>query len=213
MQKNYYKNTYKKGFNLLELFIVILMVWLIATQVKPNHFRRVDPFEKSMKKCFYNQKILNSAIELYNMDSSVMLDKAFPGPEADNIIKLLENKHYLKDFNQSVDKNCSYGFVDLLGYGSVFCVLHGTIESDSDKGAVFPEPNILSDDKPYISEYKNLKDNMLSESRKLKKRMQNSIALSDLIFDSPLLPGSLLVIVIIGVVVYSINKKKSPDKK
>jgi prepilin-type N-terminal cleavage/methylation domain-containing protein len=83
-------NNKRNGFTLVELAIVILIIWLLSTLATPYDYHRPNPKRAIQKQCFSNQRLLQGAIEMYNMDHSIMLDKAFPGYEADYAIRTLE---------------------------------------------------------------------------------------------------------------------------
>ena len=197
-------NNKRNGFTLVELAIVILIIWLLSTLATPNDYHRPNPKRAIQKQCFSNQRVLQGAIEMYNMDNSIMLDKAFPGYEADYAIRTLEEKGYLKRFNESNKDICSYGFVDMDDSGSVFCVVHGTIESKLDEEPIYPE--IASGSKKtYYDDYNNLKIRMAAESKEIiRKKISRKFYIDDVLFCSPLLPGTLLAITIIAAIVTSL---------
>ncbi len=210
-------NNKRNGFTLVELAIVILIIWLLSTLATPYDYHRPNPKRGIQKQCFSNQRLLQGAIEMYNMDHSIMLDKAFPGYEADYAIRTLEEDGYVKKFNESNKEICSYGFVDMDSFGSVFCVYHGTIVSKLDEEPIYPE--IASGSKKtYYKDYNNLKNSMRVESQnlnsKINKKLSRKIHFDDLLFCSPLIPGTLLAITIILAIVTSLMyPAKKEDKR
>lgn len=198
------KDKKRNGFTLVELAIVILIIWLFSTFARPYDYHRPKPYEAIQKQCFSNQRILQGAIEMYNMDNSIKLDKAFPGFESDDAIRTLEENGYLKKFNESNKDICSYGFVDMSYSGRVFCVYHGTTKSKLDEEPIYPEIASGSE-KPYYEDYNNLKNSMRVESQnlnsKISKELSRKIYFEDLLFCSPLIPGTLLAITIIAAIV------------
>lgn len=193
-----FKVNNKTGFTLWELAVVILLVWLFATLVPSHPFRNSHPHYTELKACFSNQRVLIGAIEMYNLDHVNMLDTAFPGREFDDIIKLLNDGHYLKGDLTSKDNICSYGFIDLKGNGNTFCVTHGAID---------PKNTFESDENPYypqldsnskctrIKEYEDLKFQMRKESKKNLRKKAIKVNLKELFLETPALPAFLLVIV------------------
>lgn len=194
MKKLFNKNLNSKGFTLIELFVVILIIWILACNAKPNHYKKPNPNREYQLECFKNQRYLQGAAEMYNMDNEVMLDTAFPGEEFEAYHKLLVQKKYLNNYITPRDNICSYGFVDLKGSGSVFCKIHGTIDSKDFDAPIYPEVDSLSE-KPYCEDYKNLKEQMRRESRKAINQIKNKMTFVSLI-DEPVIPSVLLVILL-----------------
>ena len=192
MKKLYNKNLDSKGFTLIELFVVILIIWILACNAKPNHYKKPNPNKEYQLECFKNQRYLQEAAEMYNMDNAEILDTAFPGEEFEAYHKLLVQKKYLNNYITPRNNICSYGFVDLMGSGSVFCKIHGTIDSKDFDAPIYPEVDSLSE-KPYCEYYKNLIDQMRNESRKIRKRIQNKMNLEYLLLEEPMVPSFLLL--------------------
>lgn len=69
------------------------------------------------KACFANQRVLQGAVEVYNMDSKIMM-KDF------DIYPLL-NGHYIKDIPKKPDEECKYVGHNLDGEGYVYSIYHG----------------------------------------------------------------------------------------
>ena len=59
-------------------------------------------------------------------------------------------------------------------FGSVFCKIHGTIDSKDFDAPIYPEVDSLSE-KPYCEDYKNLKEQMRRESRKAINQIKNKM--------------------------------------
>ena len=84
-----------------------------------HHHRRTTP----QNLCFSNQRVLNGAIDMYNMDSSKMI-KTYDQSIRDLLIK---GKYLKSDFMNEVE--CEFLTEgDLTENGFIYCVNHGDIE-------------------------------------------------------------------------------------
>ncbi|HOY65244.1 MAG TPA: VIT domain-containing protein [Candidatus Ozemobacteraceae bacterium] len=95
----------------------------------PPNFRKAREQSRG-KACFANQRVLLGAVEMYNMDHTVMMDRD-PVTLALDIDKLTAEK-FLKGGISKPDPACRYlaGPGSLLATGSIFCVRHGYIEGE-----------------------------------------------------------------------------------
>ena len=78
------------------------------------------------KSCLSNVRIIQGAIEMYNMDNSTMIERI-----EDNTFSLLVNGGYLKRIPKGLEKSCEYksmGNMAENGNGIVFCTYHGDRE-------------------------------------------------------------------------------------
>ena len=213
MNKIFNKTTKKSGFSLLELFIVILVIWALAASIPPLSFHGKRGIHYSdLRHCFSNQRVLYGALEMYNMDHSEMLVTAFPGREFDDILKLLQDGKYIKEKLTSQDNICSYGFVDLTGSAGVFCVIHGSKETDIYEDTIYPEVD-LSVSKPYFEKYNILKIQMGKKSKKFKNHIIFKNEIYDYLLCNPSVPFVLLVIIILSAVISSILSSKKQNKQ
>ena len=70
------------------------------------------------KACFSNQRVIQGAVEMYNMDVATMMQQLDT--------KILVEGNYLKSEPSKPDTTCEYTNIgDLSGYGFVFCKYHG----------------------------------------------------------------------------------------
>ena len=70
--------------------------------------------------CFANMRVLLGAVEMYNMDNAVMMDKL-------DIDKLVQGG-YLKSSPAKPEAECSYNGYGLTENGEIYCTYHGSIE-------------------------------------------------------------------------------------
>lgn len=76
-----------------------------------------------LKNCTSNIRVINGAIEMYNMDNKEPITKL-----DDNGLKLLKKEGYLREITKPESK-CEYKSVgNLSDRGIIYCVYHGDIE-------------------------------------------------------------------------------------
>ncbi|RCK78522.1 MAG: hypothetical protein OZSIB_1442 [Candidatus Ozemobacter sibiricus] len=94
----------------------------VAPLVIPN-FRKAR--EQSREKaCYANMRVIQGAVEMYNMDHSVMLQAI-----DERHVTALKDMQYLKCEISRPETGCVYYSVgDLAGDGMICCALHGTVE-------------------------------------------------------------------------------------
>ena len=123
-------NTNKKSFSwstwffgfFVGLFVSFIfsigLVGVLAAMAIPN-FKDARTSARQ-KACFSNQRVLQGAVEMYNMDV----------PEKNMMRKLeispLVSMHYLKDYPSKPEPQCNYeSSGDLTENGYVYCTFHG----------------------------------------------------------------------------------------
>ena len=104
----------KKAFTLIELIIVIAIIAVLAAMSQQNipHGGRGRASARR-KACFSNQRVLQGAIEMYNMDSSIMIHTALPNGDFGDCEELLIREKYLKDYLVPPEEDCAYGIIGL----------------------------------------------------------------------------------------------------
>ena len=108
-----------KGFTIWELMIIIAIIGILAAMAVPTPHRH-HGYNRE-RACFSNQRVLQGALEMYNMDVSEMMTKL----DIDTLVK----GKYLKVSPQKPEIDCNYLSIgDLTGNGMIYCERHGTIE-------------------------------------------------------------------------------------
>ena len=78
----------------------------------------------SQKKCFSNIRVIQGAVEIYNMDKSVPIRNL-----DDGVLKILINNKYLKEVSSTNCDECKYiSNGDLSRDGVIFCKCHGSLD-------------------------------------------------------------------------------------
>lgn len=131
------------------------------------------------KVCLSNIRILEAAVEMYNMDQEKMIDTVIPGRDYEEFEKILIEKHYLKNVLYHPEKDCSYGFVNAISSGTYFCKRHGTVDSPSDGNPQLPTYN-TSLEMPFTYEYSQ-KEERRDKKIARKKRFNQMIEIGGLL--------------------------------
>ena len=186
-------NTNKKAFSFLELLIVLLIIWILAATAQPYDYRRPNPNRQAHEKCHRNLRVIQGAIEIYNMDNITMIKTAFPGPEYDKAEKLLIDNKYLKPYEK--DEYCEYGIIDAADLGSVYCVVHGKpgYRYESNQYPIYPDIGTKTKE-IYYQQYEDLKSEMTKESEKAKAKIARRKDLIFFLLDSPLVPAIIIIL-------------------
>jgi len=90
MQKNSAKRNFKKGFSLIELMIVIVILGLLAAMVMPSLTGKGEEAKRKLV-CVQMKSIYNNALDMYKIDNSV-----YPSTE-EGLKALTQSDKYFKD--------------------------------------------------------------------------------------------------------------------
>ena len=176
---------------LIFLFIVIsflfLEIPLFAKKIRPN---------ARLKACQSNMRVINGALEMYQLDTNVIKEPYLPGGDFEKIENILIEGKYIKNHIEGPEDDCSYGFVisdkdELV----MFCKRHGTLETKEENIPILPKYNV-SDEKPFSKAYYSRK------AAKKRKRLFNYI------LDNYLLSPISFVIYIFLIIFLSSSTKK-----
>lgn len=111
-------------FKVVGFFILICVIVPIVASLSHMKRYRGNAQLSREKACYANMRVLLGAIEMYNMDNSVMLKTADDSAEQ----RLIADK-FLKAPLSKPEPGCRYTSTgDLTGAGKVKCDVHGTVE-------------------------------------------------------------------------------------
>lgn len=111
----------------IEVTIVCSTIGILAAMAIPNH-KRSHPIS-SRKKCYSNIRVLQGAVEMYNMDHMTMISTSLD-------LKPLEDGKYIKNVEHYVSPqipeiSCKYDIDgDITDVGQVYCHYHGSVGPD-----------------------------------------------------------------------------------
>lgn len=116
----------KKSWSLIEYCIFFAIIGILAAIALPNQPRGSRDRARE-RACYANMRVILGAVEMYNMDHSVMIDRigdADVGPHG-----ILVRGQYLKSGISKPETKCSYDTIGkLTGDGKIVCATHGTVE-------------------------------------------------------------------------------------
>ncbi len=113
-------------------FLYLLTLTSIALAYKP--YRPLSRY----KACLSNIHVIQGAVEMYNMDSPLML-KDLNEKSLDNLV----NGHYLKQVPMGPDYSCKYSSKgDLSEDGEVYCEYHGGLDRNKIRPSSIVEQEI-----------------------------------------------------------------------
>lgn len=114
------ENNNKRKLSCLEITLYIYLLGVVVfVLLKPiPNFKR-HTYNRD-KICFSNIRVLQGAVEMYNMDSQEMMSVYDE--------EILIKGGYLKSRPNKPSPECQYLGTDLDGVGSVYCTYHGDVE-------------------------------------------------------------------------------------
>ena len=86
----------------------------------PPNFKKGGRINSKKKACYSNIRVIQGAVEMYNMDASEMM--------SDLNFDDLKSGRYFKEIPVPPDKPCSYQGTDLDNDGYVYCTFHGDLQ-------------------------------------------------------------------------------------
>ena len=107
----------KKKKSYIRIFFTAIVIYIICYILfnPPPPRRRI---ENPLKSCYTNLRIIQGAVEMYNMDHEKLM--------TDLDMKLLIDGHYLKNEPRKPLKECYYYSIDNISEnGEICCELHG----------------------------------------------------------------------------------------
>lgn len=180
--------------------VILIAITFISFCILETPLFAYKPVRASgrQKACFSNQRVIEGAIQMYDMDHTNIMRTALPGGDFEELENQLIKEHYLKAHIEGPEEKCSYGYIvkDPENYDVVvFCKNHGTIETKDIEKPIIPTYN-ENDEKPFSLE--------LTRKIEAKKRERAFRQ-----FTSQFLSPVCVLMVIIGIIYALIpNKKK-----
>lgn len=159
------------------ILIVIILINIFALE-NPSFAYKPARASARQKACFSNQRVIEGAIEMYDMDHDKFMETALPGGDFERLENILLKEKYLKSHIEGTEEKCSYGFIryNEKNY-DVFCKNHGTIETKDMDHPVIPTYNV-NDEKPFSEE--------LTRKIEARRREREFNKTMSLIFSSPI---------------------------
>ena len=111
--------------------ITILTLSFILCIFSTSFALKMSRESARIKSCYSNQRVIQGAIEMYDIDHTIPLSSALPGAEYEELEKILIQERYLRTFIVPSEDDCSYGYIthDDSKYGDgvayPFCLRHG----------------------------------------------------------------------------------------
>ena len=192
----------QKGFTLIELIIVIVILTVLWAMSIPSCYSPARRRRYQIQKeCFSNQRVLNGATEMYNMDSKEIITKVLPGADYEDFENELIRGNYLKEPLIPPSDECSYGYIEEKDDVGVFCKVHGKYTSSS----VIKLPKYdKSKEKPLSRDYYSFRKS-IKTSKTIREAREGII---NIIISKPFLIFIGITIFILSIIPYK-KKNKS----
>ncbi len=116
----------RSGINLMNIIVAIVVAVVILAIAIPGNSRHGNRGRARMKACMANMRVLQGAVEMYNMDSTTMMHSL----GEDGIDRLVAGK-YLKAHVVCPEHPPGHYFStgDLAQDGVISCSVHGTVDN------------------------------------------------------------------------------------
>ena len=127
MSSNNNKKSFKKALiGAFEIYaIILLLVSLVYLGIPDSKKGSYDDGRK--KACFSNVRVLENAVEMYNMDKKDQISEF-----NDDVVEILINEKYLKAKPNPPITKCEYKGNNLNKGGVVYCKYHGYYAETND---------------------------------------------------------------------------------
>ena len=111
--------------------LIIALVIIFSCFITQSVFARRND---RLKSCYSNQRVILGAIEMYNMDSSIMIEEL-----NNHTMQLLIDGKYLKEKPTTYDNHCEYSSKgNLTEDGEIYCKYHGSFTYNEEKKTGIP---------------------------------------------------------------------------
>ena len=114
----------KKKKSYISIFFTAIILYVINLIIFQPSIRRGGHGPSPIKACYSNLRVIQGAVEMYNMDTNETM--------TDLDMKLLIDGHYLKNEPRKPDEECNYySNENLTKTGEICCVLHGGLITEA----------------------------------------------------------------------------------
>lgn len=110
---------------------LIFFVFIFLTEIISISGRGRSRTNAREKACYANMRVILGAIEMYNMDHTIMINELRHEDVTSDNGELIKGR-YLKHQITPPESNCRYSGKNLTGSGLIVCDEHGTVEAPDD---------------------------------------------------------------------------------